>query len=164
MAARHVGRHGVRDATIILLMFRHGLRSAELVAFKWSSVNFKNGYLAINRVKHGHDSIHPLRSPELRALRQLQINYPDTQYIFVSERKAPLSTRSVRQIISRAGKMADFPFPVHSHQLRHACGYYLASQGHNTRAIQDYLGHRNIQHTVRYTQLNPARFENFWLD
>lgn len=163
-AARHVGRHGVRDATIILLMFRHGLRSAELVALKWLSVDFKNGYLAIHRVKHGHDSVHPLRSPELRALRKLVLNYPDTQYVFVSERKAPLSTRSVRQIISRAGKLAKIPFPVHSHQLRHSCGYYLASQGHDTRAIQDYLGHRNIQHTVRYTQLNPARFENFWLD
>ena len=77
-AALHVGRHGVRDATIILLMFRHGLRSAELVALKWSSVDFKNGYLAIHRVKHGHDSVHPLRSPELRALRQLELNYPDT--------------------------------------------------------------------------------------
>ena len=115
-AARHVGRHKVRDATIILLMFRHGLRSAELVALKWSSVDFKNGYLAIHRVKHGHDSVHPLRSPELRALRQLKLNYPDTQYVFVSERKAPLSTRSVRQIISRAGKLAQLPFPVHSHQ------------------------------------------------
>ena len=163
-AALHVGRHGVRDATIILLMFRHGLRSAELVALKWSSVDFKNGYLAIHRVKHGHDSVHPLRSPELRALRKLTLNYPDTQYVFVSERKAPLSTRSVRQIISRAGKLAQLPFPVHSHQLRHACGYYLASQGHDTRAIQDYLGHRNIQHTVRYTRLSSDRFENFWLD
>ncbi len=163
-AARHVGRHGARDATIILLMFRHGLRSAELVALKWSSVDFKNGYLAIHRVKHGHDSVHPLRSPELRALRKLTLNYPDTQYVFVSERKAPLSTRSVRQIISRAGKLAELPFPVHSHQLRHACGYYLASQGHDTRAIQDYLGHRNIQHTVRYTRLSSDRFENFWLD
>lgn len=163
-AARHVGRHGLRDATIILLMFRHGLRSAELVALKWSSVDLKAGYLAIHRVKHGHDSVHPLRSPELRALRQLQIRYPDTQYVFVSERKAPLSTRSARQIISRAGKLAELPFPVHSHQLRHACGYYLASQGHDTRAIQDYLGHRNIQHTVRYTRLSSDRFENFWLD
>ncbi|NJO98868.1 MAG: tyrosine-type recombinase/integrase [Pleurocapsa sp. CRU_1_2] len=163
-AARHVGRHGLRDATIILLMFRHGLRSAELVALKWSSVDLKDGYLAIHRVKHGHDSVHPLRSPELRALRQLILNYPDTQYVFVSERKAPLSTRSVRQIISRAGKLAGLTFSVHSHQLRHACGYYLASQGHDTRAIQDYLGHRNIQHTVRYTRLSPDRFENFWLD
>jgi len=163
-AARHVGRYRLRDATIILLMFRHGLRSAELVALKWSSVDLKDGYLAIHRVKHGHDSVHPLRSPELRALRQLQLNYSDTQYVFVSERKAPLSTRSVRQIISRAGQLAGLPFPVHSHQLRHACGYYLAAQGHDTRAIQDYLGHRNIQHTVRYTRLSPDRFENFWLD
>ena len=163
-AARHVGRNRLRDAAIILLMFRHGLRSAELVALKWSSVDFKDGYLAIHRVKHGHDSVHPLRSPELRALRQLQLSYPNTQYVFVSERKAPLSTRSVRQIIFRAGQLAGLPFPVHSHQLRHACGYYLASQGHDTRAIQDYLGHRNIQHTVRYTRLSPDRFENFWLD
>lgn len=163
-AARHIGRNRLRDATIILLMFRHGLRSAELVALKWSSVDLKDGYLAIHRVKHGHDSVHPLRSPELRALRQLQLNYLDTQYVFVSERKAPLSTRSVRQIISRAGQLAGLPFPVHSHQLRHACGYYLAAQGHDTRAIQDYLGHRNIQHTVRYTRLSPNRFENFWLD
>lgn len=163
-AARNVGRHGVRDSTIVLLMFRHGLRSAELVALKWSSVDLKDGYLAIHRVKHGHDSVHPLRSPELRALRQLILSYPDTQYVFISERKAPLSTRSVRQIISRAGQLAGLPFPVHSHQLRHACGYYLASQGHDTRAIQDYLGHRNIQHTVRYTRLSSDRFENFWLD
>ncbi len=163
-AARHVGRHGLRDATIILLMFRHGLRSAELVALKWSSVDLQDGYLAIHRVKQGRDSVHPLRSPELKALRQLKLNYPDTQYVFVSERKAPLSTRSVRQIISRAGQLVGLPFPVHSHQLRHACGYYLAAQGHDTRAIQDYLGHRNIQHTVRYTRLSPSRFENFWLD
>ena len=88
-AARQVGRHGVRDAAIILLMFRHGLRSAELVALKWSQVDLKQGYIEIHRVKHGHNSIHPLRSPELRALRQLERDYPDTQYVFVSERKAP---------------------------------------------------------------------------
>ena len=163
-AARQIGRHGIRDAALILLMFRHGLRTAELVALKWSSVDLKSGYIEIHRVKHGHDSIHPLRSPELRALRQLKRDYSETQYVFVSERKAPLSTRSVRHIISRAGKLAGIPFPVHPHQLRHACGYYLASQGHDTRAIQDYLGHQNIHHTVRYTQMSPQRFENFWTD
>jgi len=91
--ARQVGRHGVRDAATILLMFRHGLRTAELVALKWTNVDLRGGYIEIRRVKHGHDSIHPLRSPELRALRQIQRDYPDTQYVFVSERKAPLSTR-----------------------------------------------------------------------
>lgn len=164
VAARHFGRHGIRDSAMILLMFRHGLRSAELVSLKWSSIDFKDGYIHIHRVKHGHDSVHPLRSPELRALRQLQRDYPNTPYVFVSERKAPLSTRSVRHIIARAGKLAKISFPVHPHQLRHACGYYLTSQGQDTRAIQDYLGHKNIHHTVRYTQMSPQRFETFWTD
>jgi site-specific recombinase XerD len=163
-AAKSVGRNRVRDAAMILLMFRHGLRTAELVALKWSRVDLTSGYLEVQRVKHGHHSVHPLRSPELRALRQLRRDYPDTQYVFVSERKAPLSTRSVRHIVARAGKLAGIEDRVHPHQLRHACGYYLATNGHDTRAIQDYLGHRNIQHTVRYTQLNPSRFENFWTD
>jgi type 1 fimbriae regulatory protein FimB/type 1 fimbriae regulatory protein FimE len=145
-------------------MFRHGLRSAELVALKWSSVDLKEGYIEIHRVKNGHDSIHPLRSPELRVLRQLEGNYVDTQYVFVSEHKASLSTRSIRSIVARAGELAGLSFHVHPHQLRHACGYYLASKGHDTRAIQDYLGHKNIHHTVRYTQMSPQRFENFFSD
>jgi len=163
-AARKVGRHGVRDAAIILLMFRHGLRTAELVALKWSQVDLVEGYLEVHRVKQGHDSLQPLRSPELRALRALQRDYPDTPYVFVSERQTPLSTRSIRHLIARAGELAGLPFRVHPHQLRHACGYYLAAQGHDTRAIQDYLGHKNIHHTVRYTQMSPKRFETFWTD
>lgn len=163
-AARTIGRHGVRDGAIILLMFRHGLRTAELVALKWAQVDLSGGYIEIQRVKHGHDSIHPLRSPELRALRQIKRDYPETQYVFVSERKAPLSTRTIRHIVARAAEKAGISEPVHPHQLRHACGYYLASQGHDTRAIQDYLGHKNIHHTVRYTQMSPIRFESFWKD
>ena len=163
-AAKSVGRNRVRDAAMILLMFRHGLRTAELVALKWSRVDLTSGYLEVQRVKHGHHSVHPLRSRELRALRQLKRDYPDTQYVFVSERKAPLSTRSVRHIVARAGRLAGIEGRVHPHQLRHSCGYYLAINGQDTRAIQDYLGHRNIQHTVRYTQLNPSRFESFWTD
>ena len=99
-AARQVGRNGVRDSTIILLMFRHGLRTAELVALKWSQIDLVGGYIEIHRCKHGHDSIHPLRSAELRALRQILRDYPDTSYVFVSERKAPLSTRSIRHIMT----------------------------------------------------------------
>lgn len=163
-AARKIGRNGVRDATLILLMFRHGLRSAEVIALKWSQIDLKSGYIEVHRCKHGHDSIQPLRSPEIRALRQLQRDYPETNYVFVSERKAPLSTRTLRHIIARAGQLAKIPFPVHPHQLRHACGYYLAYNGHDTRAIQDYLGHKNIHHTVRYTKMSPQRFESFWTD
>ena len=163
-AARKSGRHRVRDATIIMMMYRHGLRTAELVALRWQQVDLKAGYLDVHRVKHGHDAKHPLRGPQLRLLRELQRIYPDSPYVFVSERKAPLSPRSIREIVARTGKVAELPFVPHPHQLRHACGYYLASQGHDTRAIQDYLGHRNIQHTVRYTAMAPHRFENFWDD
>jgi type 1 fimbriae regulatory protein FimB/type 1 fimbriae regulatory protein FimE len=163
-AAHSFGTHGVRDAAIILLMFRHGLSTAELVSLKWSQIDFNDGYIEIRRVKHGHDSIHPLRAPELSALRQIKRDYPETQYVFVSERKAPLSTRTIPHIIARAGELAGLNESVHPHQLRHACGYYLASQGHDTRAIQDYLGHKNIHHTVRYTQMSPQRFESFWTD
>src|SRR5918996_3481003 len=163
-AARKSGRHRVRDAAIIVMMFRHGLRTAELVALRWQQVDLKAGYLDVHRVKQGHDAKHPLRGPQLRLLRELQRTYPDSPYVFVSERKAPLSPRSIRQIVARAGQLAGLPFVPHPHQLRHACGYYLASRGHDTRAIQDYLGHKNIQHTVRYTAMAPHRFENFWQD
>ena len=64
----------------------------------------------------------------------------------------------------RGGQEAKLPFPVHPHMLRHACGYKLANDGHDTRAIQHYLGHRNIQNTVRYTQLSAQRFKDFWKD
>ena len=163
-AARKSGRHRVRDAAIILLLFRHGLRTAELVALRWQQVDLKAGYLDVHRVKQGHDAKHPLRGPQLRLLRELQRTYLDSPYVFVSERKAPLSPRSIREIVARAGKLAGLPFGPHPHQLRHACGYYLASKGHDTRAIQDYLGHKNIQYTVRYTAMAPHRFESFWDD
>jgi integrase len=163
-AARKAGRHPVRDAAIIVMMFRHGLRTAELVALRWHQVDLKAGYLDVHRVKRGHHAKHPLRSPQLRLLRELQRLYPNSPYVFVSERKAPLSPRAIREIVAKSGRLAGLPFVPHPHQLRHACGYYLASHGHDTRAIQDYLGHRNIQHTVRYTAMAPHRFENFWTD
>ena len=103
-------------------------------------------------------------SPELRSLRRLRREYPDLPYVFVTERRGPLSASAVRVIVSRAGEMSGFNFPVHPHMLRHATGYKLANDGHDTRAIQQYLGHKNIQHTVRYTQLSAARFRDLWKD
>ena len=84
------------------MMFRHGLRTAELVALRWQQVDLKAGYLDVHRVKRGHDAKHPLRGPQLRLLRELQRPYPDSPYVFVSERKAPLSPRSIRAIMARA--------------------------------------------------------------
>ena len=91
-------------------------------------------------------------------------DYPDTPYIFVTERKGPMTTGAVRKVIARAGELADISFPVHPHMLRHSTGYYLASKGHDTRAIQAYLGHRNIAHTVRYTELAADAFDGFFAD
>ena len=163
-AARDTGRHGHRDATLILLAYRHGLRVSELVALRWDQIDLKQGILHVTRRKNGSPATHPLRGPELRALRKVMRDYPDTPYIFVTERKGPMTTGAVRKVIARAGELADISFPVHPHMLRHSTGYYLASKGHDTRAIQSYLGHRNIQHTVRYTELSPDRFKEFWRD
>lgn len=163
-AARSSGRHPCRDSTLILLAYRHGLRVSELVALRWEQVDFAGATIYIHRFKNGVSATHPLRGPELRALRQLQRDYPASAYLFVSERGAAIASATARGIIERAGKVANIPLSVHPHMLRHACGFYLAAKGHDTRAIQAYLGHKNIQNTVRYTELSPSRFKNFWLD
>ena len=163
-AAGSAGRHGHRDATLILLAYRHGLRVSEIASLRWDQVDLKEGLLHVNRVKQGTPSTHPLRGPEIRALRQLKREYPDSPYVFVTERKGPLTTSTVRKLLARAGQKARIPFPVHPHMLRHACGFKLANDGQDTRALQHYLGHRNIQHTVRYTELTANRFTEFWKD
>ena len=164
-AAGKIGRHGHRNATLILLAYRHGLRVGELVALRWDQVDLKAGLLHVARLKHGVPATHPLRGPELRALRRLQRDYPTSSaYVFSTERRGPLTDSAVRKIVARAGIAAGLTFPVHPHMLRHACGYKLANDGQDTRAIQQYLGHRNITHTVRYTELAPQRFRNFWQD
>ena len=163
-SAKSLGRHGHRDATLILIAYRHGLRVSELVALRWDMVDLKQGLLHVSRLKNGVASTHPLRGPELRALRKLQREYPDTPYLFVTERKGPLTTSTVRKLLARAGESAKIGMPVHPHMLRHSTGYKLANDGHDTRAIQHYLGHSNIQHTVRYTELAASRFKDFWKD
>lgn len=163
-AARDIGRHGHRDDTLILIMFRHGLRVGEVAVLRWEQIDFKQGFLYINRLKNGSSSTHPLRGVEIRALRKLKRDYDSTEYVFVSERNAPLTQRTVQHIIARAGDMAKLGFPIHPHMLRHSTGFYLANKGHDTRAIQAYLGHKNIKNTVMYTALSHKRFNNFWND
>lgn len=162
-AAGRTGRHGHRDRTLIMLAYRHGLRVSELTALRWEQVDLKQGLLHVVRLKHGVDSTHPLRGPEIRALRRLQRDY-SSPYVFVTERGGPLTTSNVRKLLARAGKIAQLPFPVHPHMLRHACGYKLANDGVDTRSIQAYLGHSNIAHTTRYTELASGRFNGFWRD
>lgn len=163
-AARNMGRHGHRDDTLILMLFRHGLRVGELVTLRWEQVDLKKGLLYVRRLKNGLPSTHPLRGVQLRALRQLKRDYPESPYVFVSERQSPLTERTVHGIVARAGKNAELDLSVHPHMLRHSTGFYLANQGHDTRAIQSYMGHANIKNTVIYTELSPTRFNSFWKD
>ncbi len=163
-AAKKVGRHGSRDATLILMMFRHGFRVSEAIELRWDQVrlNDRNKTLYVTRAKNGTPATHPLDRREVNALRELKKKYPDTSRVFVTERGTLLSQSVVRHIVKRAGKLAKIPFPVHPHQLRHACGYYLANRPTDTRTIQAYLGHRNIQHTTRYTELASDRFNGLF--
>lgn len=163
-AAKGVGRYGHRDAALILLTYHHGLRVSEVIALQWTVVDLKQGRLHVHRLKDGIPAVHPLRGPEIRALRRLERESPSSPYVFASERGGPLSDSAVRKVVARAGCQAGLEFPIHPHMLRHATGYKLANDGHDTRAIQHYLGHQNIQHTVRYTQLSVTRFQNFWRD
>ena len=161
-AAGNTGRHPHRDKTLILMMFRHGLRVSEAVDLKWDQVDFKAGSIHVNRLKNGKSATHYLEGDELRALRRLRREYPKTSFIFVTERGGPMTRSTVNKLVSRAGCKAEIEFPVHPHMLRHACGYYLANKGVDTRTIQDYLGHVSIAHTVRYTELSPNKFKGLW--
>jgi type 1 fimbriae regulatory protein FimB/type 1 fimbriae regulatory protein FimE len=155
-------RYGHRDATMILVAFRHGLRASELVDLRWDQIELDAARLHVRRIKRGTPATHPLAGVELRALRRLQRESAKSEFVFVSERGAPFAAAGFAKMVERAGAAARFKFKCHPHMLRHACGYKLANDGHDTRSLQAYLGHRNIQHTVRYSELSPTRFRDFW--
>lgn len=158
------GRHAHRDSTLILLIYRHGLRVTEASTLRWEQVDFSGGTIYVKRVKKGIPSVQPLYGDEIRSLRKLQRDYPASPYVFQSSRLGPLAPDTVGGIVERAGELADLSFPVHAHMLRHGTGYYLANRGTDTRTIQSYLGHKNIQHTVRYTELASTKFQGLWDD
>jgi integrase len=166
VAAHQVGgRVAERDALLIMMAYRHGLRASELAGLRWDQINLKAGTLHVARRKNGSPSTHPLRGPELRAIRSWKRRQNEAApYVFTSLRGGPMTNRTIHYVVANLGKAAGIGFPVHPHMLRHATGFYLANAGQDTRAIQLYLGHKNIQHTVRYTELSPQRFKDFWKD
>ena len=121
MDAAGGNRRGHRDATAILLAYRHGLRASELVALRWDDIDFQTGKLHVRRSKGGTPSVHPIGGRELRALRRLQREGQPGRYVFVSERLAPLSVAGYQRMVARAGEAAGFPFLISSHVLRHSC-------------------------------------------
>jgi type 1 fimbriae regulatory protein FimB len=159
-------RNEARGRCLLLLMFRHGLRVSEACGLRLSQVNTESRVLHVARLKQGLSTTHPLRGDELKAIKAwLAIRAkmkPETDAFFISERRTPLSRKTAWLAIREYGKRTGLPVEAHPHMLRHACGFALADQGADTRLIQDYLGHRNIQHTVMYTATNPARFARLW--
>ena len=171
-------RTGLRDRCLILLMFRHGLRVTEACAMRMDQVDLESKILQVQRLKGGLSTTQPLRTEEIRLLKSWMAERErwlrqwrksggagaalDGQALFLSTRGTALSRKTFWALLRRYGEAAGLALPPHPHMLRHACGFELADQGADTRLIQDYLGHRNIQHTVRYTATNPVRFEKLW--
>jgi type 1 fimbriae regulatory protein FimB len=159
-------RNESRDRCLLLLMFRHGLRVSEAVGMKLDQVDTESRVLHVARLKGGLSTTHPLRGDELRAIKAWLVERvrmkPAGKTFFVSEQRKPLHRSTVNLALRMYSEAASLPLLAHPHMLRHACGFALADQGADTRLIQDYLGHRNIQHTVKYTATNPARFEKLW--
>ena len=164
-SAAALGRHGERDSTMILVGFRHGLRVSELVGIRWDQVDFARKTLKVNRLKGSKGGMHDLGRSEVTALKRLQkANAGRSPYVFRNERGGKLGPSAFYKLLARAGLNCDPPIAVHPHMLRHACGFHLINEGHSTRRVQDHLGHRNIAHTERYTELAPDRGARLWDD
>jgi type 1 fimbriae regulatory protein FimB/type 1 fimbriae regulatory protein FimE len=165
-AARRTGRHGHRDSTLIWTMFRHGLRVSEAQSLTWGQLDLERRQIHVTRSKSGSPSIQMLHVSEIESLRQLQREGARAaDLVFVSERGTPLSHATIYKLIVRAGRVAEIDVPVNPHMLRHACGHHLTNvRKADTRRVQDYLGHRDIRHTVLYTELDGNKFDGLWGD
>ena len=158
-------RWGHRDAMMVLMALRHGLRASELADLRWHQVDLEHALLHVRRLKNGSPATHPLTGKELRALRRLQREQnTKSPFVFTSERGTSFTKRGFQAMVERADKATGFDIKIHPHMLRHACGFKLANDGVDTRTIQAYLGHKSIQHTVRYTELAPTRFKSLFRD
>ena len=166
LEAARKGRHGVLDYCLMLTAYRHGLRVSELIDIRLKDLDFDSARIYVRRLKGSLSTHQPIEGDELRSIRawlKIRENYPNSSsnYLLLSER-GPLTRQAVNYLVEQIGKRAKLSFKVNPHMLRHSTGYYLANKGCDTRLIQDYLGHRNITHTVRYTRTSAHRFEGLW--
>jgi site-specific recombinase XerD len=157
-------RHGLRNHLMILLAYRHALRISEVTNLRVSDINLDEGRIYCRRLKGSVTNTHPMDGDEIRLCRRWFKERPKTaiDFVFVSERGSPLTRQSAWRIVAEAGERAKLDLDIHPHMLKHSCGYYLANKGLDTRLIQDYMGHKQIQNTVRYTATNAKRFEGLW--
>ncbi|MEG4070937.1 tyrosine-type recombinase/integrase [Microcoleus sp. Pol11C2] len=152
-----------RNYLIILLSYRHGLRISELIGLKWEQVELEEARIHIKRLKGSNSGVHPMAADECRYCSKLRSRQPTkSPWIFTSRTGLALTRDGVTKALAAVCAIAKLEIPFHHHMLRHSCGYALTAQGNDTRLIQEYLGHRSIEHTVRYTALDPARFKTLW--
>ena len=165
--AKKQGRHGLRNATMILFAFQHGLRVAELVNLKYSQLDFGQKSVHVLRRKNGRSNYHPFWKSERTAIAKIKKLYPSGKYVFVSERKekaGKMTESNFWKILRKLAKEANFEIPnIHPHMLRHSCSNHLKNVlGKNLRDIQEYLGHRDIRNTERYTPVSMESFREFF--
>lgn len=151
-------RYPDRDRLVVLMGFRHGLRASEVAGLNWQNIMLDQKRIFIKRAKGSISGIHFLQDDEVEGLQKVK---QGTAEVFLSERGRAFKGTGISTLIRRACERSRLDVKGHAHMLRHSCGFWLAEQGHPTRDIQAYLGHANIQNTVRYTAINPERFRKF---
>jgi len=159
-------RHGKRDYCMALMAYRHGFRVSELTELQMNRVHLDVARIKIDRLKDGLNGEHPIMGDEMRAirawLRERSLHKMAGSPIFFLSERGPMTRQAVNYLFEVIGQKAGLAIKVHPHMLRHSCGYTLANGGKTTRDIQEYLGHKDIRQTAKYTALNAERFRNFW--
>jgi site-specific recombinase XerD len=152
-----------RNHLIILLSYRHGLRISEMIGLKWEQIELEEARIHIKRLKGSNSGVHPMAADECRLVAKLRKNQPaKSPWMFTTKIGLVLTRDGVTKALAAIAKAAKLEIKFHHHMLRHSCGYALAAKGTDTRLIQEYLGHKSIEHTVGYTALDPGRFESLW--
>lgn len=151
-------RNPLRDAALVLVAWRHGLRASEIGLLRWENIDFKRSELFVVRLKDSQSGGAPLWPDEYKALKKFHksLDFPPFGCVFLSERGTPIERDGVRRLLERLGETARLPFTPNPHQLRHGCGYHHINKGAELKLVQKLLGHKNITNTDHYTQLAPG--------